>query len=36
MMGRIEEEFRLPLCPMSDENKGKLTKVLTNYGIALK
>jgi 4-hydroxy-tetrahydrodipicolinate synthase len=36
MMGRIEEEFRLPLCPMSDENKGKLRKVLTNYGIALK
>jgi 4-hydroxy-tetrahydrodipicolinate synthase len=36
MMGKIEEEFRLPLCPMSDENKGKLRKVLINYGVALK
>lgn len=36
MMGKIEEEFRLPLCSMSDENKGKLRKVLINYGVALK
>jgi len=36
MMGKIEEEFRLPLCSMSDENKGKLRKILINYGISLK
>ena len=36
MMGKIEEEFRLPLCSMSDENRGKLRKILINYGIALK
>ncbi|MBI5675327.1 MAG: 4-hydroxy-tetrahydrodipicolinate synthase [Nitrospirae bacterium] len=36
MMGKIEEEFRLPLCSMSDENKGKLRKILINYGVALK
>ena len=36
MMGKIEEEFRLPLCSMSDENRGKLRKILANYGVALK
>ena len=36
MMGKIEEEFRLPLCSMSDENRGKLRKTLINYGVALK
>ncbi|MBS1111985.1 MAG: dapA, partial [Nitrospirae bacterium] len=36
MMGKIEEEFRLPLCSMSDENRGKLRKILINYGVALK
>ncbi len=28
MMGKIKEEFRLPLCPMADANKEKLAKVL--------
>ena len=28
MMGRIQEEFRLPLCEMSSANKDKLRKVL--------
>jgi len=36
MMGKIDEEFRLPLCSMSDENRGKLRKILINYGVALK
>lgn len=36
MMGKIQEEFRLPLCPMSDENKEKLRKILINYGLSLK
>jgi 4-hydroxy-tetrahydrodipicolinate synthase len=31
MMGKIKEEFRLPLCKMSDENKKKLKKVLKGY-----
>lgn len=35
MMGKIQEELRLPLCPMSDENKEKLRKTLINYGISL-
>lgn len=30
MMGRIQEEFRLPLCEMSQGNKDKLRKVLTD------
>ncbi len=33
MMGKIQEEFRLPLCPMSSENKDKLRKALVNYGL---
>jgi 4-hydroxy-tetrahydrodipicolinate synthase len=28
MMGKIKEEFRLPLCEMADANKAKLKKVL--------
>ena len=36
MMGKIQEEFRLPLCPMSDGNKDKLRNILKNYGIALR
>jgi 4-hydroxy-tetrahydrodipicolinate synthase len=36
MMGKIQEELRLPLCPMSDENKEKLRKTLINYGLMLK
>jgi len=30
MMGRIREEFRLPLCPMSDPNRKALQKVLSD------
>ncbi|MEW6163196.1 MAG: 4-hydroxy-tetrahydrodipicolinate synthase [Nitrospirota bacterium] len=30
MMGRIKEEFRLPLCEMSSANKDKLRKVLVD------
>jgi 4-hydroxy-tetrahydrodipicolinate synthase len=33
MMGRISEEFRLPLCPMADANKEKLKKALKDYGL---
>jgi 4-hydroxy-tetrahydrodipicolinate synthase len=33
LMGRIEEEMRLPLCPMSSDNKEKLKIVLNNYGL---
>jgi 4-hydroxy-tetrahydrodipicolinate synthase len=36
MMGKIQEEFRLPLCPMSNENKDKLRNILINYGIAVR
>ena len=36
MMGKIQEEFRLPLCPMSNENKDKLKNILINYGVKLK
>lgn len=34
MMGRIEEDFRLPLCKMSDDNKKKLKGVLQGYKLA--
>lgn len=30
MMGKIQEEFRLPLCEMSQGNKDKLRKVMTD------
>ncbi len=33
MMGRISEEFRLPLCPMAEGNKEKLKKALKDYGL---
>ena len=33
MMGRIEENYRLPLCPMKPENRAKLEKVLTEQGL---
>ncbi|MBI4837588.1 MAG: 4-hydroxy-tetrahydrodipicolinate synthase [Nitrospirae bacterium] len=33
MMGKIQEEFRLPLCPMSDANKEKLKKTIADYGL---
>lgn len=31
LMGRIAEEFRLPLCPLADANKEKLKKTLKDY-----
>lgn len=33
LMGKINEEFRMPLCPMSDQNKEKLRKTLKDYGL---
>jgi 4-hydroxy-tetrahydrodipicolinate synthase len=33
MMGKINEEFRLPLCAMTDANKDKLKKALQDYGL---
>lgn len=33
MMGKIQEEFRLPLCQMSDANKEKLRKTLIEQGL---
>jgi 4-hydroxy-tetrahydrodipicolinate synthase len=33
LMGKINEEFRLPLCAMSDANKDKLKKALKDYGL---
>ena len=32
-MGKISEEFRLPLCSMADANKAKLNKALKDYGL---
>lgn len=33
LMGRIREEFRLPLCPLSEANKEKLKKGMQTYGL---
>jgi 4-hydroxy-tetrahydrodipicolinate synthase len=33
LMGKISEEFRLPLCPMAEANKDKLKKALKDYGL---
>jgi len=33
LMGKIAEEFRLPLCSMADANKDKLKKTLKDYGL---
>ena len=33
LMGKISEEFRLPLCPMADANKEKLKRALVEYGL---
>jgi 4-hydroxy-tetrahydrodipicolinate synthase len=33
MMGRIAEEMRLPLCPMSEDNRGRLREILDDYGL---
>ncbi len=34
MMGRIEENYRLPLCPMKPENRAKLQKIVEQLGLA--
>lgn len=36
MMGRIREEFRLPLCEMSAPNKEKLRKTIKEFGLIKK
>jgi 4-hydroxy-tetrahydrodipicolinate synthase len=33
LMGKIEEEMRLPLCAMAAANKEKLKNALINYGL---
>ena len=33
MMGKIDAELRLPLCPMGAENKEKLTRVMKESGL---
>lgn len=33
MMGKVEEEFRLPLVKMGDANRKKLRKALSDYGV---
>jgi 4-hydroxy-tetrahydrodipicolinate synthase len=33
MMGKLREEFRLPLCSMVDANRKKLETALRNYGL---
>lgn len=33
LMGLLEEEFRLPLCPPSDENRAFLKSVLKDQGL---
>lgn len=33
LMGKIDPELRLPLCPMSPENRDKLTQVMKDYGL---
>ncbi len=33
MMGRIDGELRLPLCPMATENRDKLARALKDYGL---
>lgn len=36
MMGKIQEEFRLPLCPMNEGNREKLKKLLIKQGVLTK
>lgn len=33
MMGKIKEEFRLPMCPLSGQNRSKLEKILRGYNL---
>jgi len=32
-MGKVQEEFRLPLCAMTDANRKRLEAALRAYGI---
>ena len=32
-MGKITEEFRLPLCKISDGNRGRVLEVARSYGL---
>jgi len=36
LLGMIEPELRLPLCPMSEDNLGKLMNALKAYGLSEK
>ncbi|HXP47197.1 MAG TPA: 4-hydroxy-tetrahydrodipicolinate synthase, partial [Terriglobales bacterium] len=36
MMGRIEEVYRLPLCPMKKENRAKLEKIASEAGLMVR
>jgi hypothetical protein len=33
MMGKIDAELRLPLCPMAEKNEAVLRKVMQEYGL---
>ncbi len=33
MMGRIQPEYRLPLCPLAEANEAKLRRVMAQYGL---
>jgi 4-hydroxy-tetrahydrodipicolinate synthase len=33
LMGRIAEEFRLPMCPMSEANRTRLIEAMKEYGL---
>lgn len=33
LMGRVEEKFRLPLCPMTEANRTRLEEMLNNEGV---
>lgn len=33
MMGKVREEFRLPLCPLSPASRGELKNLLERYGL---
>jgi 4-hydroxy-tetrahydrodipicolinate synthase len=33
MMGKIDPELRLPLCPMAQDNREKLVRVLKDMGL---
>ncbi|HOS97896.1 MAG TPA: dihydrodipicolinate synthase family protein, partial [Deltaproteobacteria bacterium] len=32
LMGKVQEEFKLPLCPMAQANRKRLAEVLRRYG----